>query len=73
MKSKGVSGSAANVMTKSEWTRRRSSYLTYGTGSTEVKNYNSYQEYLADYVEYAIENKSSSSSKSGGGGGSGAF
>lgn len=68
MKSKGVSSSAANVMTKSEWTRRRSSYLTYGTGGAEVKNYSSYQAYLADYVEYAIENKSSSSNKSVGGG-----
>ena len=73
MKSKGVSSSAANVMTKSEWTRRRSSYLTYGTGGAEVKNYSSYQAYLADYVEYAIENKSSSSNKSGGGGKFGAF
>lgn len=58
MKSKGVSNSAAMVMTKEEWTRRKSSYQLYGTGSAEVKNYSTYREYLADYVEYAIENKS---------------
>jgi hypothetical protein len=42
-------------MTRSEWTRRKSSYQTTGTGGAEVKNYSSYKEYLADYVAYAIE------------------
>ena len=56
MKSKGVaSANASGVMTKNEWARRKSSYQTSGTGGTEVKNYDSYEEYLADYVEYAIE------------------
>lgn len=56
MKSKGVPNSnASGIMTKSEWSRRKSSYKSSGTGGTEVKNYDSYEEYLADFVEYAIE------------------
>ena len=57
MKSKGVGDSAANVMTRNEWRRRKGSYEAYGTGGAEVKNYDSYEKYLADYVEYAIESK----------------
>ena len=57
MKSKGVSNNYLVLMTKSEWARRKSSYNSTGTGSAEVKNYNSYQEYLEDFVEYAIGNK----------------
>ena len=56
MKSKGVpGGTASGVMTASEWNRRKSSYQAHGTGGTEVKNYSSYQEYLNDFVAYAVE------------------
>lgn len=54
MKQNGVpSVDASAVMTENEWRRRKASYNNYGTGGAEVKNYNSYKEYLADYVEYA--------------------
>lgn len=56
VESKG--GSAAGIMTASEWSRRRSSYKTTGQGGAEVKNYSSYAEYLADITEYLIENAS---------------
>ena len=56
MESNGVPGGVASgVMTSSEWNRRKSSYQTTGQGGTEVKNYDSYSDYLADYTEYAIE------------------
>lgn len=54
MKNVGVgSGVRAGLMTKSEWTRRKASLNQYGTGGAEVKNYNSYQDYVRDYCEYA--------------------
>ena len=46
---------AAGIMTASEWNRRRASYKNSGTGGAEVKNYSSYQEYLAAITEYLIE------------------
>lgn len=56
MKSKGVpNGNASGVMTSSEWSTRKASYQRTGQGNEAVKNYNSYQEYLADFVEYAVE------------------
>ena len=56
MKSKGVpSSNASAAMTQSEWSRRRNSYSMTGQGSTEVKNYSSYQAYLSDYVRYTVE------------------
>ena len=56
MKNNGVpNAKASNLMTSSEWSRRRDSYKRTGVGGTEVKNYNSYAEYIADFVEYAIE------------------
>ena len=56
MTSKGVPNTyASGVMTQVEWARRKSSYKSSGQGSTEVKNYSSYKEYLKDYIEYAIE------------------
>ena len=56
MTSKGVpQANASGMMTASEWQRRKSSYQTYGTGGTEVKNYSSYQAYIQDYVAYAVE------------------
>jgi hypothetical protein len=49
MKANGVSSAeASGAMTQSEWQRRKNA----GAGSAEVKNYSSYKEYLADYVEY---------------------
>lgn len=56
MKSRGVpNGIASGVMTETEWSRRKQSSQYSGTGGPEVSNYNSYQEYLADFVEYAVE------------------
>lgn len=56
MKKNGVpSGNASGVMTQTEWARRKASYKNTGTGGAEVKNYNSYKEYLQDFVNYAIE------------------
>lgn len=49
------SGNAAGMMTQNEWSRRKVSYQNSGQGGTEVKNYNSYSEYLKDFVEYAVE------------------
>ena len=57
LKEHGVSG-ASGIMTKSDWARRKASYNSTGTGSTEVTNYDSYEEYLADIVEYLIESNS---------------
>lgn len=54
MKAAGVDGSVrSGLMTKSEWSRRKTSLQQYGTGGTEVKNYNSYADYIKDYCEYA--------------------
>ena len=56
MESNGVPGGVASgVMTAAEWNRRKSSYQTTGQGGTEVKNYDKYSDYLADYTEYAVE------------------
>lgn len=56
LKSNGVS--AADVMTASEWTARKNAYKWTGQGGTEVQNYNSYKEYLADITEYLLEQNS---------------
>jgi len=56
MESKGVpSGTTSRIMTASEWNRRKSSYQLHGQGGSEVVNYDSYADYLADFVEYALE------------------
>ncbi len=56
LKKNGVpSGSAAGMMTQSEWARRKASYEANGTGGAEVKNYSSYAEYIRAYVEYQIQ------------------
>ena len=52
MESMGVpSTNASTIMTASEWTRRKNA----GSSNAAVANYSSYEEYLAAYVEYAIE------------------
>lgn len=57
MRTHGVdSGTIAGLLTQSEWSRRRTSYKTYGTGNAAVKNYNSYEEYLNAYATYAVNN-----------------
>ena len=53
LKSNGVTG-AANIMTKSEWARRKASYDSTGTGSDEVKYNNNYADYLKSIVEYKL-------------------
>lgn len=56
MKSRGVpNANASGVMTEMEWNRRKQSSKFSGTGGAEVNNYSSYQEYLADFVEFAVE------------------
>jgi len=53
MKSKGVSGDkASGMMTKSEWQKRKSG----GGTMAEVAYYDTYEEYLAAYVQFAAEN-----------------
>ena len=55
MKKNGVSSAkASSMMTQSEWQRRRASYLNYGTGGTEVKNFSSYAEYVQAFTKYAV-------------------
>lgn len=48
-------GAAANLMDSSEWNTRRSSYQITGQGSSAVKNYSTYGEYVQAYVKYALE------------------
>lgn len=58
MKKLGVSSAdIGGLMTKGEWARRKASYNRTGTGSPEVKNYASYADYVADFVQYHSENK----------------
>lgn len=52
LKKNGAKNSVGGLMTKGEWSRRKSSLQRYGTGSVEVKNYSTYSSYLNDYVEY---------------------
>ena len=52
MKNNGVpSVNAASVMTEWEWEKRKNA----NSSTAAVANYNSYGEYLADYVAYCIE------------------
>lgn len=53
LKSNGVTD-AANIMTKSEWSRRKASYDSTGTGSDEVKYNDSYADYIKSIVEYKL-------------------
>lgn len=54
MKSAGVAaGVRTGMMTRNEWSRRKAAYQNYEQGSTEVTNYDSYEEYIQDYVTYA--------------------
>lgn len=56
LKKSGVPDSTvASVMSESEWQRRKSSYSLSGLGDPTYMEYNSYKEYLADFVEYALE------------------
>lgn len=55
LKKKGAD--VGGLMTKSEWSRRKSSYEMYGQGGTEAVDYKTYDEYLNAYVEFSIENK----------------
>ena len=55
MKAQGVdSGVQAGLMTREEWIRRRASFKQSGNGSAEVKNYNSYSDYVQGYVDSAV-------------------
>lgn len=55
MTKNGVSaGEAQNVLTQSEWQQAKATNKNNGTGGAEVRNYNSYKDYLKDYVEYQM-------------------
>lgn len=43
-----------NLMTKSEWARRKSSYNQTGIGGYQVSAHDSYKDYLEKAVEYAL-------------------
>jgi len=49
--------STAGIMTKNEWHRRKASYKSTGTGSTEVTQYNSYIDYLKAYCKYLMKSE----------------
>ena len=51
---KKYGGSSSGLMTRREWQQTYASYKRTGIGSAEVKNYSSYETYLKDYVNYAI-------------------
>ena len=53
LKSNGVAD-AANIMTKSEWARRKSAYNSTGIGSTEVSDYATYAAYIQAYVKFRL-------------------
>ena len=55
MEKNGGGDKASGLMTQGEWNRRKASYNSYGQGNSAVKNYNSYAEYLKDYVAYACD------------------
>jgi hypothetical protein len=46
-------GTASSAMTKREWQRHKAT----GSASDEVTYYNTYEDYLNAYIQYAIENK----------------
>lgn len=50
LKANGKSGKVGGLMTKSEFSRRKASYQKTGIGSTEVKNYGTYSDYLKAYA-----------------------
>lgn len=57
LKNKGVPGTQrAGLLTASEWSRKRASYTTYGTGNDDVKNFSSYGAYLQAKVNYYEKN-----------------
>lgn len=61
-KSNGVPGAeASNIMTRTEWARRKNYYQSTGQGGAEVKNYNTYQDYLNDITEYLVSKNSKNS------------
>lgn len=49
------SESRVGLMTENEWKRRKASYQNYGQGSEEVVGYDTYADYVKDYVLYCIE------------------
>ena len=56
MKSNGVpAANVAGAMTKNEWSTRRNAYKLYGTGGTEVREYDSYEDYIRAYVAYCLD------------------
>ena len=52
-----MGGDAASLMTPNEWSRRKAAYKNTGQGSTEVKNYSTYQQYMNDYVYFLLSGK----------------
>ncbi len=54
LRKNGVSG--YNLMTRTEWARRKASYKSTGIGGVEVSANSSYADYLATACEHAIAN-----------------
>lgn len=53
MTKNGVSGAEAkNAMTQSEWQTAKASNQNSGAGGAAVQNYDSYKDYLKDYVKF---------------------
>lgn len=52
----GVHGRAGDILTGTEWQRRRNSYKSTGQGGAEVANYDTYEDYLTDIVVYLVNN-----------------
>lgn len=58
MKKNGVSDDdIATLVPKIDWERRRNSYLVNGNGGPEVSENETYQEYLADFVNYMLSSR----------------
>ena len=55
LKKNGASDKTGGLMTQAEWSRHKSSYQMSGQGGAEVKNYNSYLDYVNDYLAYCTE------------------
>lgn len=56
LKANGLSSAVSGLLPKNEWLNRRRSYTSTGIGTAEVANYESYADYLKEYVSYHIGN-----------------
>lgn len=52
LRENGAANAASSLMTRQEWARHKNSK---GQAGAETRDYNSYEEYLQAYIEYALE------------------